>query len=104
MLRKQLSFQNTFPILAQQSLQHGRANSFVVVRDAETLESTLGEHEKGPLLSVCYSEGFFSAIDYDIISENCIRTSLVQMSRFWKMQFPQITMVNRSLGLASPDK
>ena len=53
---------------------------------------------------MCYSEGFLSATDDAIVSENCTGTSLAQMSRFWKLQFPKITMANRSLGLAPPNK
>lgn len=48
-------------------------------------------------------KGFLSAADDAIFSENFIGTSLGHVSRFWKRQFPQITMMTASLGLASPD-
>lgn len=67
-----------------------QTNCSVVLRDTETLESALGEHEKEPLSYMCYSEGFLSAIDDAIVSENCIGTSLAQMSRFGNYGFPKL--------------
>lgn len=48
-------------------------------------------------------KGLLSATDDAILSENFIGTLVVQMSGLWKSQFPKITMVSGSLGLASPN-